>query len=211
MSELFPARFRAHTHTFSSAVSLHCAGASSEISTDLALLNDFLHGCDFGISPGPVLPGIICQANEMLHFWKVLNIVLHLTWSPGMFPLSSNLLLHQLLLKHAVEQATWIHNHKVEKTTLKHFSGQTCPLPPRDLDWIYRTRERGRLPVGLHPIPPWPWTCRLRCPCLPYLPVCQLSSVPAHPLKITPKIDAADSEAALDKTGEPSVKERQEV
>lgn len=43
----------------------------------------------------------------------------------------------------------------------------------------------------------------------------QLSSGPAHPLKITPKIDAADSEAALDKTasttGEASGEERQEV
>lgn len=43
----------------------------------------------------------------------------------------------------------------------------------------------------------------------------QLRPGPAHPLKITPKIDAADSEAALDKTAstteEATVEERQEV
>lgn len=38
LSELPPARLHAHTHMFSSAVSLHCAGDLPEISTDLALL-----------------------------------------------------------------------------------------------------------------------------------------------------------------------------
>lgn len=71
---------------------------------------------------------------------------------------------------------------------------------------------------ALHPFPPdqghagYRVPVHLICRCASSA---QLSSGLAHPLKITPKIDAADSEAALDKTasttGEASEEERQEV